>query len=116
MRAALTLVLSINVWIAGFCWSTVLNTELIVSSVLPVYLFITSHLMQCSNESSELHPSLQFRLFLFMEVKHILKLFTVFALALKRVDDSSNVRVGECKYDWVLKSGYMMVFIFVWVN
>ena len=84
------MLLAINVSIACFCFSFVLNTSMIGIGGLPICWSITGQLMQCSKESSSRQPSLQFRLVLFMEVKHILKLLTVFALTLKRVDDSVN--------------------------
>ena len=54
--------------------------------------------MQCASESSDRHPSLQFRLFLNIEVKHILKLLTVFALTLNSIEDSSKVKVDLSRY------------------
>ena len=65
----------------------------------PIFSFIIIQLMQCSNESFVGHTSLHLRLFLFMEVKLIVKLFIVSAFALKRVEDSSKLKAGVIKYD-----------------
>ena len=53
---------------------------------------MTLQFMLCSNESRQsLQPSLQFRLFLKMDGKQVLNPFTVYALILNNVEDSSKL-------------------------